>query len=76
MQVYPKDRIGDCIEPTKLRIAVVFSGLSPEDKIFFHSEHRRAPESFVMESDMHIFLTSSPEQSDHQKSLGRLFEMG
>lgn len=52
-----------CLEPTKLGMAVVASGLSPEDGIFVHSELRRALESFVMDGDMHIFYLFTPVQT-------------
>lgn len=52
-----------CLEPTKLGMAVVASGLSPEDGVFVHSELRRALESFVMDGDMHIFYLFTPVQT-------------
>ncbi|KAK5197521.1 hypothetical protein LTR92_003461 [Exophiala xenobiotica] len=52
-----------CLEPTKLGLAVVASGLSPEDGVFVHSELRRALESFVMDGDMHIFYLFTPVQT-------------
>lgn len=53
----------NCLEPTQLGMAVVASGLSPEDGIFVHSELRRALESFVMDGDMHIFYLFTPVQT-------------
>ncbi|KAI1610563.1 DNA polymerase theta subunit [Exophiala viscosa] len=53
----------NCLEPTKLGMAVVASGLSPEDGVFVHSELRRALESFVMDGDMHIFYLFTPVQT-------------
>ncbi|EXJ86604.1 DNA polymerase theta subunit [Capronia epimyces CBS 606.96] len=52
-----------CLEPTRLGMAVVASGLSPEDGIFVHSELCRALESFVMDGDMHIFYLFTPVQT-------------
>ncbi|EXJ70547.1 DNA polymerase theta subunit [Cladophialophora psammophila CBS 110553] len=52
-----------CLEPTKLGIAVVASGLGPEDGVFVYTELRRALESFVMDGDMHIFYLFTPVQS-------------
>ncbi|KAK4939416.1 hypothetical protein LTR10_020313 [Elasticomyces elasticus] len=53
----------NCLEPTKLGMAVVASSLSPEDGVFVHSELRRALESFVMDGDMHIFYLFTPVQT-------------
>jgi DNA polymerase theta len=54
---------GDCFEPTKLGMAVVASGLSPEDRVLVHSELRRALESFVLDGDLHIFYLFTPVQT-------------
>ncbi|EXJ64515.1 DNA polymerase theta subunit [Cladophialophora yegresii CBS 114405] len=53
----------DCFEPTKVGMAVVASGLGPEDGVFVHSELRRALESFVMDGEMHIFYLFTPVQT-------------
>ena len=53
----------DCFEPTRLGVAVVASGLSPEDGVFVHSELQRAIQSFVMDGEMHIFYLFTPVQT-------------
>jgi replicative superfamily II helicase len=50
-------------EPTKLGIAIVASGLGPEDGIFVHADLKRALESFVMDGEMHIFYLFTPVQT-------------
>jgi DNA polymerase theta len=52
-----------CLAPTKLGMAIVASGLSPEDGIFVHSELHRALKSFVMDGDLHIFYLFTPVQT-------------
>lgn len=52
-----------CLAPTKLGMAVVASGLSPEDGVFVHSELSRALESLVMDGDLHIFYLFTPVQT-------------
>lgn len=52
-----------CLEPTKLGMAVVASGLNPEDGVFVHSDLRRAIESFVMDGDLHIIYLFTPVQT-------------
>ncbi|KAH0841099.1 hypothetical protein AYO21_06592 [Fonsecaea monophora] len=52
-----------CLEPTRLGIAVVASGLGPEDGTFIHAELRRALEAFVMDGEMHIFYLFTPVQT-------------
>ena len=53
----------DLFESTKLGSAVVASALTPEDGLFVHDEMQRALESFVMDSEMHIFYLFTPVQS-------------
>jgi hypothetical protein len=52
----------ECFNPTKLGIAVVASGLTPEDGIFACSE-LRVLESFVMAGDLHLFYLFTPIQT-------------
>lgn len=52
-----------CLDPTRLGVAIVASGLGPEDGVFVHLELLRARESFVMDGDMHIFYLFTPVQT-------------
>lgn len=53
----------NCLEPTKLGMAVVASGLTPEEGVFVHSELTRALQSLVMDGDLHIFYLFTPVQT-------------
>lgn len=62
-ELIEKGQHEDCFEPTKLGVAVVASGLSPEDGVFVHSELQRALESFVMDGELHVFYLFTPVQT-------------
>ncbi|KIV89160.1 hypothetical protein PV10_08751 [Exophiala mesophila] len=63
LELVQKAEYEHCLEPTKLGIAVVASGLSPEDGVFVYSDLQRAIESFVMDGDLHIIYLFTPVQT-------------
>lgn len=54
------ERDEDVYEATLLGQAIVAASLTPEDGLFVHDEFKRALQSFVMDSDMHIFYLFTP----------------
>lgn len=50
----------DTYIPTALGVAIVASGLTPEDGLFVYADLRQALSSFVMDSEMHLFYLFTP----------------